>query len=589
MRQFIAFVQRFGLLGLLLLVAFGGQAQTPAACARLLLGSGQDSVTWQGGTCTGFGGYVVLAQTGGSGPFVRVDTVTLPQAALPNPTEQLVNYQVGLLCNGLLTSLSTPVSNQKPITPNLLSVDIVSNVPVVRWSPSPSPEVIGYQVYKEQPYGSGNYFPYPNATTVVTGTSYTDLNATSLLARYAILAVSRCNESVLGLGSAADGTTGPHTSMVVEGTLAPCEQRIQLTWNTYENWLEGVESYEIWLSQNGSPFQQLASVDGNTTSFAYENAQDDDVLAFQIRAQERNQNNIALSNIFNITVNANRPMDFIHLTNITVTDNETVELAWEWDTDVDYQTGDVLRSLDSSTWESRLLLPVLGSMRNTFTDNPVEANEDVYYYQIRSEDACGQIVLSNAAATILLTAKAEENFVNQVTWTPARVEGGTVQQYWLYKTVGTTTERIAVLPPGQTSYTDVIDIADESQATACYHVLANVEVAHANGVRGFLQSQSNRACATQGSDLQIPNALAPEGENRLFRPVVVFGRSIFQYQLVIYNRYGELLFESNDVNQGWDGTHRGKIVPMGAYVYRIQYLAPDGTAVERRGTVMVVR
>lgn len=580
-----SFVLQYWLCFLFLLGAYWGQAQTPEACARLLLGSGQDSITWQGGSCLNFGGYVVLAQTGGSGPFVRVDTLTLPQIALPNPTEQLINYRIGLLCNGLLTNLSTPVSNQKPITPNLLSVNIVSNVPVVRWSPSPSPEVIGYQVYKEQPYGSGNYFPYPNANTLITNTNYTDLNATTQLARYAILAVSRCNKSILGLGNAADGTTGPHTSMVVDGTLSACERTIQLNWNAYENWLEGVETYEVWLSQNGAPFQRLASLNGTTTSFLYENAQDDDVLAFQIRAQERNRNNMALSNVFNLTVAANRPMDYIHLTALTVTDNETIELAWKWDTDVDYQTGDVLRSLDSSTWESRLLLPVLGSTLNTLTDNPVDASENVYYYQIRSEDACGQIVLSNAAATILLTAKAQENFTNQVTWTPARVEGGSVQQYWLYKTVGTTTERIAILPALQNSYADIIDIADESQATACYHVLANVKV----GMRGFLQSQSNRACVTQGSDLQIPNAIAPEGKNRLFRPVVVFGRSVQQYQLAIYNRYGALLFESNAVNQGWDGTYQGKIVPMGAYVYRIRYLAPDGTPVERRGTVMVVR
>ena len=564
------------------------QAQTPA-CARLLLGSGQDSLTWQASTCPGFGGYVVLAQVGGTGPFVRLDTFTLPQAVLPNPLEEPINYQVGVLCNGALTNVSVTVSNQKPITPDLLSVNIVNNIPVVRWSPSPSPEVTGYQVYKEQPYGSGNYFPYPNATTIINTTSYTDASATDLLARYAILAVSRCNESVLGLGNASDGTTGPHTSMVVEGTLSACEQTVTLNWNAYENWREGVEAYEVWLSRNGTPFQRVEVLPGTATSYVYENAQDGEVLAFQIRAQERTRNNTALSNIYNLTVAANRPMDFIHLTELTVNDNTTVELAWEWDTDVDYQTGDVLRSPDSSQWSSRLVLPVLGSSANTFTDSPVEADQEVYFYQIRSEDACGQVVLSNAASTILLQVTAIGNFTNEIAWTPARAEGGTVQQYWLYKTVGNNTERIAILPADQTTYRDVLDVTDESQATACYSVLANVAVQYANGNRGFFQSRSNSACATQGSDIQVPNALAPEGENRIFRPVVVFGRSIRQYQLVIYNRHGALLFESNDLNEGWDGTHQGRIVPLGAYVYRIQYLAPNGTAVERRGTVMVVR
>lgn len=575
------------LLGMLWTVV--GQAQTPEACARLLLGSGQDSLTWQAGNCPSFGGYVILAQAGGAGPFVPVDTLPNTQLALPNPSEQLVFYQVGLLCGGTLTNLSTPVSNQKPITPDLLSVDIVNNLPMLRWSPSPSPEVIGYQIYKEQPYGSGNYFPYPNASNVVAGTSYTDLTATDLLVRYAILAVSRCNKSVLGLGDAADGTTGPHTSMIVEGTLSPCEQTITLNWNAYENWRNGVEHYEIWINRNGNGFQRHDVVPSNTTIYTYTNAQDNDVLAFQIRAQELNKNNTARSNIYNLTVAANRPMDFIYLTELTVLDNETVQLGWEWDIDVDYKTGDVLRSPDSSIWTSRLLLPVLGSSVNTFTDNPLRANEQVYYYQIRSEDDCGQVFLSNTASTILMKVRAGDNFTNELAWTPAKVSGGTVQQYWLYKTTGTNTERIAILDPDQHSYIDALNIENEAEATACYYVLANIDVRYPDGSRRFLQSQSNRDCATQGSDLQVPNALAPEGKNRIFRPVVVFGRSIRQYQLMVYNRYGELLFESNNVFEGWDGTHQGHIVPLGTYVYQIRYLAPDGSAVERKGTVTVVR
>lgn len=73
--------------------------------------------------------------------------------------------------------------------------------------PSPSPEVIGYQIYKESPYGSNNYFPYPTANSITNGTSFTDASAVDLLARYAIIAVSPCNKSLLGLGDAVDGTT----------------------------------------------------------------------------------------------------------------------------------------------------------------------------------------------------------------------------------------------------------------------------------------------------------------------------------------------------------------------------------------------
>lgn len=565
-------------------------AQTPSVCARLLLGSGQDSITWQStGSCPSFGGYVLLGQENGTGPFLRLDTLTGTAAATPNIGEVLWNYRVGLLCNGLLTNLSTPVSNQKPSTPDLLSVDIVNNVPVVRWSPSTSPEVTGYQVYKENPYGSGNYFPYPNNSTLITGTSFTDATATDLLVRYAILAVSDCNESVLGLGQAADGTTGPHTSMVVDAVLAPCEQTITLTWNPYENWRAGVENYEIWVNENNTGFQLFTTVGSNATSYVYQDAQDNSLLEFQIRAQEQVLNNEALSNTFALNVAANRPMDYLYLTGLNVADNNTVELSWEWDIDSDYATGNVLRGTDSLAMTSRLLLPVLGSVSNNFEDRAVEAADQAYFYTINSIDDCGLEVTSNLGKTILLAVKATPEFVNQITWAPAQFQYGTVQSYWLYKTVGGTTQQLATLGPNQLSYANPLNLQDEAEANACYYVLANVILNFPDGQQRFLQSRSNSACATQGSSLQVPNAIAPDGENPFFRPVVVFGQSIRDYSMVVYDRYGQQLFQSSDLYSAWDGTRNGQSLPLGTYVYWIRYQAPNGMAVEQKGTVTLVR
>lgn len=565
------------------------QAQPPTVCARLLLGSGQDSVTWQAGSCSGFGGYVLLGQQNGTGPFVPLDTLVGSATAVPNAGEVLWNYQVGLLCNGVLTNLSTSVSNQKPITPNLLSVDIVNNIPVVRWAPSPSPEVIGYQIYKENPYGSGNYFPYPNNSSIITGTSFTDQTATDLLARYAILARSSCNESLLGLGQAADGTTGPHTSMIVDGVLEPCAQTITLTWNAYENWRAGVENYEIWLNENNTGFQLHTTVASNTTSYVYENAQDNSLLTFQIRAKEKGVNNRALSNNYSLNVVANRPMDYLYLTALNVVDNSTIEISWEWDIDSDYASGDVLRGTDSLEMSSRLLLPALGGINNNFEDRTVEAVEQSYFYSIQSVDNCGQVVNSNLGKTILLEAKATASFVNQISWSPAQFEYGSVQSYWLYKTVGGSTQQIATLGPNELNYANPLNLQDEAEANACYYVIANVILNFPDGQQRFLQSQSNSACAIQSSSLQVPNAIAPDGENPFFRPVIVFGRSIRNYQMLIYDRYGQELFQSTDLYEAWDGTRNGQALPLGTYVYWISYQAPDGTPIEQKGTVTLVR
>ena len=93
--------------------------------------------------------------------------------------------------------------------------------------------------------------------------------------------------------------------------------------------------------------------------------------------------------------------------------------------------------------------------------------------------------------------------------------------------------------------------------------------------------------------LLIPglNAFVPEGTNRVFRPVAVFGQSISNYSLQVYGRYGDLIFESNDWQIGWEGFHgnSGEELPQGVYTYVARWTKADGTIDESFGTVVLLR
>jgi gliding motility-associated-like protein len=70
-----------------------------------------------------------------------------------------------------------------------------------------------------------------------------------------------------------------------------------------------------------------------------------------------------------------------------------------------------------------------------------------------------------------------------------------------------------------------------------------------------------------------PNSFTPDGDkhNENWR-VHIRGIDIFNYQLLIFNRWGEVVYESFNPNSEWDGTYGGKPVPEGVYVWRIQAL-----------------
>jgi gliding motility-associated-like protein len=68
----------------------------------------------------------------------------------------------------------------------------------------------------------------------------------------------------------------------------------------------------------------------------------------------------------------------------------------------------------------------------------------------------------------------------------------------------------------------------------------------------------------------IPNAFVPnnDGLNDIFKPVV---SNTSSYNIKIFNRWGKLIFETIDTNEGWDGKYKGAPSEVGLYVYRISY------------------
>ncbi len=71
----------------------------------------------------------------------------------------------------------------------------------------------------------------------------------------------------------------------------------------------------------------------------------------------------------------------------------------------------------------------------------------------------------------------------------------------------------------------------------------------------------------------IPNTFTPDGDefNNIFIPIFTSGYDPYNYTMTIYNRWGETLFESNDVKVGWDGTYGGALCKAGIYTWTIRF------------------
>jgi gliding motility-associated-like protein len=84
------------------------------------------------------------------------------------------------------------------------------------------------------------------------------------------------------------------------------------------------------------------------------------------------------------------------------------------------------------------------------------------------------------------------------------------------------------------------------------------------------------------ANLVIPNCFTPNGDGYNERFNVESG-NLSRFSMLIFNRWGQLLFETEDINKGWDGKVNGRICPVGTYYYLINYTYECDSGIELNG------
>ncbi|MBV4355706.1 T9SS type B sorting domain-containing protein [Pinibacter aurantiacus] len=93
---------------------------------------------------------------------------------------------------------------------------------------------------------------------------------------------------------------------------------------------------------------------------------------------------------------------------------------------------------------------------------------------------------------------------------------------------------------------------------------------------------------TLGNSVFVPNTFTPnnDGKNDIFK---VYGNTIASSKMMVFNQWGEKIFESTTKEKGWDGTYNGQAQPVGVYVYVITLKLTDGTDMVKKGSLNLIR
>ncbi|WP_214070445.1 gliding motility-associated C-terminal domain-containing protein [Mucilaginibacter sp. dw_454] len=125
--------------------------------------------------------------------------------------------------------------------------------------------------------------------------------------------------------------------------------------------------------------------------------------------------------------------------------------------------------------------------------------------------------------------------------------------------------------------------------TVSVTVYSGGKSAAANADINMIDCSTSGAPVTPGGYFELPNTFTPNGDgiNDEFKPI--YATPPLNYNLLIYDRYGSLLFASKSMTQGWKGNYKEHNCPVGVYYYIATYRYESGTKQTKSGSITLLR
>jgi gliding motility-associated-like protein len=391
---------------------------------------------------------------------------------------------------------------------------------------------------------------------------------------YKVLVQNVCDEfSVLA-------ETDAHCTIELDVT--PQVNAIRLQWSSYQGY--PVSEYEVYRVTDYDPSNalRLAVVPGNELSYLDEETFCRDSISYRVRAIGAEDSiQRSWSDLASEAPEYDQPRDRNDIVTATVVDDALIEVSWtEY---LGYKPAYYLleRSDDAgATWQ---LLDTTALDVLSYTDTAVNVDAQSYHYRVTTVDSCGDRTTAGLIGkTMLLQASLGSGETPLLSWSAYEEWASDVLTYQIevFNEETTVWEDVGLTSRRDRSYQD--QETNFPQIEYCYRIRAREA-----GGRGA-ESLSNEDCLTFGPRIYVPNAFTPNGDghNARFR---IVAPNVSSGQLWIYNRWGRQVFYTDNIEEGWNGTMNERPVPEGVYVYRLVAMGFEGSAIERSGTVTLIR
>ena len=501
----------------------------------------------------------------------------------PPPCSDTVYYKIELPniygCSSVSNLRSHIVEDTEiPIEPIVLSTSVDLNIQklILSWTPSPSVDTRGYVVCAGSPC---------IAIDTILGKTQSSFTCDTCNVNYvfslAVMAFDSCYNTSL--------KSNNHKNIVLSYNREACSNIIDLSWTKYSGDPLTVNTYNLYISQNNGVYSLYKTFLSSENTYSFTANPVIENHSFYIEALLSNSE-ISLSNKVLSSQGIPTKVDYAYIRKASVSsDNKEIELDFFVDASVVVRGYDLYRSVDNIDYILIKSIDYSGNNKFSFTDTPSKtADKTIYYYKLMVPDECDLLYSSsNIFSTIKLLVDESDAEMNVLSWNDLMGWAST-ESYDIY--------RVDENAPFGLQLGSVVSAGlgfednTSSMATASdkieYYIIANEGGSYPDGEK--TSSRSSTQSVIKESLFFIPNAFTPTDiANNEFKPYCSFIRTD-TYVFRVLSRWGELMFETTDLNKGWDGYFKGKICSAQSYVYVVEFVNSDGKKIKKSGIVNLI-
>jgi len=473
----------------------------------------------------------------------------------------------------LAFSISAVAQNNLPDPPKFTSASVIpESTPTtvkLTWQPSDSTDVAGYIIYKIVDNITTTLDTVYDRLTTSYEYSGSSANATSERFRLASFDTDGYKSTI----------TDPHSTILLKSSFDKCERKTKLTWSSYTGWGTEIINYRIYRRFSGTDYILIKTVSATTNEYTDENLANDRWYCYYVEAV-KNNGATATSNSIDFTASGHEGPLYIKANYASVDEDQNIALNFQIANSGQVTEFQLLKSInDDQNFSTTASFPYTGQTQIIYTDTDVDASQNIYYYKLVAIDPCGQISKSsNITCNILLKVESSETTDHDLSWTDYREWPNGVMSYKIFSFFDGAAQEIGSNGSGSLNYNNNIseyvkrchDKGIYLTSSFCYYVEAYENTADATQQN---VARSNIACVNELPIIWIPTAFnitSTSEINRVFKPVMSFVKD-YPYEFVIYNRWGQQVFKTTDVSEGWSGKDAKKYYHTDYYVYTIKY------------------